>query len=139
MPIEDRYASLASTMSSSSRLEPEDGRAAGHLGAAAQRRQDLLRQRVVVSAEIRSNPHPLGALLLRTGKITEPISSVRATCRRDRGQAPARRILVSLGVIRSASRAPDPLPDRGSRLEVMSWNEGYFSFTEETESKVRPR
>src|SRR6266516_7327147 len=26
---------------------------------------------VVVSAEIRSNPHPLGALLLRTGKITE--------------------------------------------------------------------
>src|SRR5437879_12106384 len=26
---------------------------------------------VVVSAEIRSNPHPLGALLLRTGKIAE--------------------------------------------------------------------
>ena len=26
---------------------------------------------VVVSAEIRSNPHPLGAMLLRTGKITE--------------------------------------------------------------------
>src|SRR6266480_2882788 len=62
---------------------------------------------VVVSAEIRSNPHPLGALLLRTGKITE--AEVE------------RQVRFQIEEV---------------VFEVMSWNEGYFSFAEQSESKV---
>ena len=93
---------------------------------------------VVVSAEIRSNPHPLGALLLRTGKIAEA-DLERARDMQDR-QGDKRRlgeILVSLGVITQRE------VERQIRFqieevvfEVMSWNEGYFSFAEEIESKV---
>src|SRR6266566_2375298 len=74
---------------------------------------------VVVSAEIRSNPHPLGALLLRTGKITE------ADLER------ARDMQTRQGVERQIRFQIEEVV-----FEVMSWNEGYFSFTEETESKV---
>src|SRR2546422_8846771 len=67
---------------------------------------------VVVSAEIRSNPHPLGALLLRTGKITEA-DLERARDMQTR-QGDKRRLgesLVSLGGIpqRQAAR-PSRLP-----------------------------
>src|SRR5213592_2062446 len=71
----------------------------------------------IVFAEIRSNPHPLGALLLRTGKITEAdlerarhagAPGRRAQARRDprlaRRPHPAR------------ARAPGPLPDRRGRV-----------------------
>ena len=86
----------------------------------------------VIYAEIRSNPHPLGGLLLRSGKITE------ADLERGRDmqtrQGDSRRlgeILVSLGAI-----TPREL-QRQVRFqveevvfEVISWREGYFSFTE---------
>jgi len=93
---------------------------------------------VVVSAEIRSNPHPLGALLLRTGKITEAdLERARDMQTRQGDKRRLGEILVSLGVITQRE------VERQIRFqieevvfEVMSWNEGYFSFTEETESKV---
>jgi hypothetical protein len=93
---------------------------------------------VVASAEIRSNPHPLGAMLLRTGKITEA-DLERADDMQQR-QGDKRRlgqILVALGVITQRE------VERQVRFqieevvfEVMSWNEGYFSFNEQAVSKV---
>src|SRR5881396_3497706 len=88
----------------------------------------------IVFAEIRSNPHPLGALLLRTGKITEA-DLERARDMQER-QGDGRRlgeILVSLGAL-----TPREL-ERQVRFqieevvfEVMGWREGYFSFSEGT-------
>src|SRR6266481_6124250 len=55
---------------------------------------------VVVSAEIRSNPHPLGALLLRTGKIAEAdLERARDMQQRQGDKRRLGEILVSLGVI----------------------------------------
>src|SRR3954469_10113426 len=93
---------------------------------------------VVVSAEIRSNPHPLGAVLLRTGKITEAdLERARDMQQRQGDKRRLGEILVALGVITSRE------VERQIRFqieevvfEVMSWNEGYFSFAEESESKV---
>jgi len=93
---------------------------------------------VVVSAEIRSNPHPLGALLLRTGKITEAdLERARDMQQRQGDKRRLGEILVALGVITQRE------VERQIRFqieevvfEVMSWNEGYFSFAEEVESKV---
>src|SRR3989442_641615 len=93
---------------------------------------------VVVSAEIRSNPHPLGALLLRTGKITEAdLERARDMQQRQGDRRRLGEILVALGVITKRE------VERQVRFqieevvfEVMSWNEGYFSFAEQGESKV---
>src|SRR3989449_3437054 len=93
---------------------------------------------VVVSAEIRSNPRPLGALLLRTGKITEAdLERARDMQQRQGDKRRLGEILVALGVITQRE------VERQVRFqieevvfEVMSWNEGYFSFTEQAESKV---
>src|SRR5919204_2996839 len=93
---------------------------------------------VVVSAEIRSNPHPLGALLLRTGKITEAdLERARDMQQRQGDKRRLGEILVALGVITQRE------VERQIRFqieevvfEVMSWNEGYFSFNEEPETKV---
>src|ERR1044072_7799615 len=93
---------------------------------------------VVVSAGIRSNPHPLGALLLRTGKITEPdLERARDMQQRQGDKRRLGEILVSLGVITQRE------VERQGRFqieevvfEVVSWNEGYFWFTEQAESRV---
>jgi len=86
----------------------------------------------IIFAEIRSNPYPLGAALLRAGKIAEA-DLERARDMQER-QGDKRRlgdILVSLGAI-----TPREL-ERQVRFqieevvfEVMSWREGYFSFTD---------
>jgi Domain of unknown function (DUF4388)/Tetratricopeptide repeat len=87
----------------------------------------------IVFAEIRSNPHPLGALLLRTGKIAEA-DLERARDMQTRQGDPRRlgQILVALGAI-----SPREL-ERQMRFqieevvfEMMSWHEGFFSFGEE--------
>src|SRR5206468_3988867 len=55
---------------------------------------------VVVSAEIRSNPHPLGALLLRTGKITEAdFDRARDMQQRQGDKRRLGELLAALGVI----------------------------------------
>src|SRR5689334_17533518 len=86
----------------------------------------------IIFAEIRSNPHPLGALLLRTGKISEAdLERARDMQQRQGDKRRLGEILVSLGAI-----TPREL-QRQVRFqveevvfEVMSWREGYFSFTE---------
>ena len=86
----------------------------------------------IIFAEIRSNPHPLGALLLRTGKITDAdLERGRDMQQRQGDKRRLGEILVSLGAI-----TPREL-ERQVRFqieevvfEMMSWREGYFSFTE---------
>ncbi len=86
----------------------------------------------IIFAEIRSNPHPLGALLLRTGKITEAdLERARDMQQRQGDTRRLGEILVALGAI-----TPREL-QRQVRFqieevvfEVVSWREGYFSFTE---------
>jgi hypothetical protein len=93
---------------------------------------------VIVSAEIRSNPHPLGALLLRTGKITEAdLERARDMQQRQGDKRRLGEILVALGVITQRE------VERQIRFqieevvfEVMSWNEGYFSFNEQPDRQV---
>jgi len=86
----------------------------------------------VIYAEIRSNPHPLGGLLLRSGKISEA-DLERARDMQARQGDPRRlgEILVAIGAV-----SPREL-QRQVRFqveevvfEVMGWREGYFSFTE---------
>src|SRR5438876_116263 len=86
----------------------------------------------IVFAEIRSNPHPLGALQLRTGKISEAdLERARDMQERQGDRRRLGQILVSLGAL-----TPREL-ERQLRFqieevvfEVMSWREGYFSFSE---------
>ncbi len=85
----------------------------------------------VVSAEIQSNPHPLGELLCQGGKITEADLN-RARDMQERGDR--RRlgeVLVAIGAITAREL------ERVVRFqieevvfEVMGWHEGYFSFEE---------
>ena len=87
----------------------------------------------IVFAEIRSNPHPLGALLLRTGKISEAdLERARDMQARQGDSRRLGQILVALGAL-----SPREL-ERQMRFqieevvfEMMSWHEGFFSFGEE--------
>lgn len=86
----------------------------------------------VTYAEIRTNPHPLGGLLLRTGKITEA-DLERARDRQQRGGDTRRlgEILVEMRAItrRELQRAVRFQVEEVV-FELMSWREGYFSFSE---------
>ena len=86
----------------------------------------------VLYAQIRSNPHPLGTLLLRAGKIGESDLERARAMQQSRGDGKRLgEILVEIGAI-----APKEL-ERQVRLQVeavvfelMSWREGFFSFEE---------
>ena len=92
----------------------------------------------VIYATIKSNPHPLGLMLVKSGKVTEAdldrallIQKTRSDGRRF-GE-----ILVELGVI-----SPREL-ERQVKLQVeevvfelMSWREGFFSFIERDVTEI---
>src|SRR3712207_5889878 len=86
----------------------------------------------VVFAMVRSNPHPLGTLLLRSGKITEAeLERARALQIQRKNGLRLGELLVELGAI-----TPREL-ERQVRLQVeavvfelMSWRGGVFSFGE---------
>ncbi|MEP7085721.1 MAG: DUF4388 domain-containing protein, partial [Gemmatimonadota bacterium] len=87
----------------------------------------------VVFAAIRSNPHPLGELLLRAGKITE---ADLARARDAQRSLQSRRKLGEL-LVESGSLTRKEL-ERHVRFQVeevvfelMSWREGFFSFEEQ--------
>jgi hypothetical protein len=86
----------------------------------------------VVAAEIRSNPHLLGTLLLRTGKLSEE-DFARACAMQAAGDE--RRLGVILLDIGAISRRELERQVRAQVEEVifelMSWSEGYFSFSDE--------
>ncbi|HEU4829564.1 MAG TPA: DUF4388 domain-containing protein [Gemmatimonadales bacterium] len=88
-------------------------------------------QGAVIGAEIRSNPHPLGGLLLRSGKLSE---SDLARARDMQSIGDRRRlgdILVDLGAItrRELERQVRAQVEEVI-FELMGWSEGYFSFSE---------
>lgn len=86
----------------------------------------------VIAALIRSNPHPLGTLLMRAGKVAEgDLARARSMQATDPHPRRLGEILVSIGAL-----APKEL-ERQVRLQVeavifelMSWREGHFSFSE---------
>jgi hypothetical protein len=92
----------------------------------------LFRRGRVASATIRSNPHRLGDMLLRSGKVTEGDVARSRAAQTERGDT--RRmgeILLEIGAI-----TPKEL-ERQVRLqieavvfELMSWREGFFRFEE---------
>ncbi len=85
----------------------------------------------VTGAVIESNPHPLGRMLVRSGRVSEA-EVARARALQD--ARPGRRVgevLVEMGVLTRREL------DRHVRaqveevvFELMSWSEGYFSFEE---------
>jgi tetratricopeptide (TPR) repeat protein len=86
----------------------------------------------VIAAFIRDNPHQLGQVLVRSGRITEA-ELVRANAIRVQAGEPRRlgEILVAMGAV-----SPRELQRHLQRqveavvFELLSWSEGYFSFTE---------
>ncbi|HSR90846.1 MAG TPA: DUF4388 domain-containing protein, partial [Gemmatimonadales bacterium] len=86
---------------------------------------------VVVGAEIRSNPHPLGRLLYAAGKITE---EELARARGAQAAGDSRRlgeILVSQNAISPRELARHVRQQIEEVVfELMGWSEGYFSFEE---------
>ncbi|MGH7657109.1 MAG: DUF4388 domain-containing protein, partial [Gemmatimonadales bacterium] len=85
----------------------------------------------VIGAEIRSNPHPLGGLLLRNGKVSEEeLARVRGMQEAGDGRRLGD-ILVEAGSI--TRREVDRIIRRQTEeviFELLSWAEGYFSFEE---------
>jgi Domain of unknown function (DUF4388)/Tetratricopeptide repeat len=87
----------------------------------------------VVFAAIRSNPHPLGELLLRGGKITEAdLARARDAQRSHQTHRKLGELLVESGSLTSKEL------ERQVRFQVeevvfelMSWREGFFSFEEQ--------
>ncbi len=92
----------------------------------------------VVAAEIRSNPHPLGELLVRAGRVTEgELQMARDLQTRGDGRRLGE-ILVDQGVLGQREL------ERQVRLqieevvfEVIGWREGYFSFSEGPITELR--
>ena len=86
----------------------------------------------VMHAEIHSNPHPLGQLLLRAGKVTDADLARARGLQAERGDR--RRlgeILVGIGAVsqRELERQVR-LQIEAVVFELMSWREGSFSFVE---------
>ncbi|MGH7663601.1 MAG: DUF4388 domain-containing protein [Gemmatimonadaceae bacterium] len=86
----------------------------------------------VILATIRSNPHPIGTILVRGGKVTEA-DLARAAALREKDAEGARlgEILVRIGAI-SARELERQVRAQIEAVvfELMSWREGFFSFEE---------
>src|SRR5260370_37400866 len=87
---------------------------------------------VIVFATIRTNPHPLGGLLIRSGKITEAdLERARDMQQRQGDKRRLGEILVSLGAITARElQRQVRFQIEEVAFEIMSWQEGYFSFSE---------
>src|SRR5688500_5062534 len=88
-------------------------------------------QGAVVAAEIQSNPHPLGSVLLRSGKVSE---SDLARARDMQASGNSRRlgeILIAVGAVpRKELERQVRAQVEEVTVELMGWSEGYFSFSE---------
>ena len=86
----------------------------------------------VVSASIRTNPHPLGAMLVRAGKISEgELERARAVQATRTDGKRLGELLVEAGCLtwRELERQVR-LQIEAVVFELMSWQEGFFSFVE---------
>ncbi|HET7197810.1 MAG TPA: DUF4388 domain-containing protein, partial [Burkholderiales bacterium] len=86
----------------------------------------------VIYAVIRSNPHPLGELLLRAGKISEgDLARARDAQTRSGDGRRLGEILVESGaVMRRELERQVRFQVEEVVFELMSWREGFFSFEE---------
>ena len=87
----------------------------------------------IVYAEIRTNPHRLGDVLIRAGKISEgDVQRARAQQEREGGQRRRLgRILVEMSAVSERELARQvEFHIEESVFELMSWREGFFSFSE---------
>jgi len=83
----------------------------------------------VIGAVIDSNPHPLGTMLVRSGKIAEA-DLMRARAMQQNGD-PRRLGEILVGISAISERELTRQVRRQSEevvFELMSWSEGYFSF-----------
>lgn len=91
----------------------------------------------VIYATIKSNPHPLGLMLVRSGKVTEAELDRALLAQKSRSGVKFGAILVEMKVI-----TPRELERQVKQqieevvFELMSWREGFFSFTERDMSDV---
>jgi hypothetical protein len=98
----------------------------------------------IVGAEVRTNPHPLGELLVRAGRTTETELAMARDLQSRGDRRRLGEILVETGALshRELERQVR-LQVEAVVFEVISWREGYFSFTEgplvdlRTEAEIR--
>ena len=98
----------------------------------------------IVGAEVRTNLHPLGELLVRAGRITETELAMARDLQSRGDRRRLGEILVETGALshRELERQVR-LQVEAVVFEVISWREGYFSFTEgplvdlRTEAEIR--
>jgi hypothetical protein len=86
----------------------------------------------IVYAEMRSNPMRIGELLVRAGRITEAdLERARAVQEREQGSRRLGQVLVSMGVLteRDLLRQVE-FQVTEAVFELLSWQEGFFSFAE---------
>jgi hypothetical protein len=111
------------------------GRKTGVLRITSELRQNAgvvyFERGAVIAAQISTNPHPIGEILIRVGKLS-PEELARARAAQDAGDR--RRlgeILVALGAVsqRELDRCVRAQVEEVV-FELVSWSEGYFSFVE---------
>ncbi|MGQ0538091.1 MAG: DUF4388 domain-containing protein [Gemmatimonadaceae bacterium] len=92
----------------------------------------------VIAATIRSNPYPLGAVLLRAGKVSEG-DLARAKAMQSDGLERRRmgELLVAIGALTEKELERQVrLQVEAVVFELMSWQEGHFSFSEGTLGEI---
>jgi len=98
----------------------------------------------IVGADVRTNPHPLGELLVRANRITETELAMARDLQSRGDRRRLGEILVETGALshRELERQVRQQIE-AVVFEVISWREGYFSFTEgplvdlHTEAEIR--
>lgn len=85
----------------------------------------------VVGAVIKSNPHPLGSLLIRSGKVSADDVNRAIDMQASRDGQRLGELLVEIGAI-TRRELDRQIRDQVEEVifELMSWSEGYFSFEE---------
>ena len=93
----------------------------------------IFRNGRVVEATIRSNPHPLGALLLQAGRITEDeLARARAAQQEAGEHRRLGQILIAQGAITGRDLARCVRQQIETVVfELLAWQEGFFSFVED--------
>ena len=85
----------------------------------------------IVGAEVRSNPHPLGELLVRAGRLTETELAMARDTQSRGDRRLLGEILVETGALsRRELERQVRMQIEAVVFEVISWREGYFSFAE---------
>jgi len=86
---------------------------------------------MVAGAEIRSNPHPLGRLLVRAGRITETALTEARALQTAGDHRRLGQILLEQGLVNTRDLARVVRQQIEEVVfELVGWSEGYFSFEE---------